>query len=389
MQTPETLHPRPANDILLVANWKSDVGYAWWLMENFWVQISQVFAQGAGGCHLMYPEITQVPDAVAHARIVLHELDDRHVSPRQLLRLFRLIRGHRIKFIYLTDRPYFAWQYALLRLFGVRKIAVHDHTPGERAAARGIARLIKRVKHALPLFTADAYIATTPYVRNRHLAAGCIPPRKSYLVANGIVPIGRDPALASYCHDLFEIPPGACIVFTSGRASPIKQIDFIIRCAAKLIKDEGHDVYFVYCGDGPQLAALMELATACGLQRRFIFAGVRSDVRLLVQSCHIGIQASKGEVGYSLSILEYMSGGLATVVSDHPSVCGAIQDGDTGLVYRADELASACAALRRLILDTQLRERLGRQAMQAVEADYNLANTNAQLRSVIREICAL
>lgn len=32
-----------ASHILLVANWESDVGYAWWLMENFWATIAQYY----------------------------------------------------------------------------------------------------------------------------------------------------------------------------------------------------------------------------------------------------------------------------------------------------------------------------------------------------------
>ena len=30
-------------NILLVGNWSSDTGYAWWLMETFWVAIARKF----------------------------------------------------------------------------------------------------------------------------------------------------------------------------------------------------------------------------------------------------------------------------------------------------------------------------------------------------------
>lgn len=320
------------------------------------------------------------------APLIVHQLDYAGKSLPDLWRLIAFIRTHNIKFIYLTDKPFFCAKYGALRLAGVKRIVVHDHTPGERTVPQGAKLKLKVLRNRLTLFTADAYIAVSRLMRNRHIESECVPGHRSYLVVNGIVPIDRDASLADYCSKEFKTPNGAVVVFTSGRASPYKQIDFIIRCAARLIHELHYDVFFLYCGDGPDLANLVELAKALSLEDRFIFAGKRNDVRQIAQSCHIGMQASKGE-GFSLSILEYMSAGLATVVPDSPSVCQAISDGRTGLLYRADDIESACQTIGRLIGDPDLRQRLGSAAMQTVHAQYNLAATNIQLRSVIEELC--
>ena len=77
-------------------------------------------------------------------------------------------------------------------------------------------------------------------------------------------------------------------------------------------------------------------------------------MRSLLSSCDIGIQGSKGEVGYSLSILEFMSAGLATLVPDRPSTTLATAHMVTGLVYRPEDVPSAASHIERLIDDTEL-----------------------------------
>lgn len=377
-------------NILFVANWKSDVGYAWWLMENFWVQLSKLAQQKNVKSHLIYPEITRIPDPIKTSAIQVHQLDYEDNSIPGLLHLVRFILAHKIKCIYFSDKSYLSLKYLLLRCFGVQKIIVHDHTPGVRTVPVGLRRFVKEKVHALPLITADALIAVTYYVQERHLRSNCIPRRKSYVAQNGIVPIGRNPEYRHYCHDIFGIPHNATVVFTSGRASRYKQIDFIIECANILINEDNiNDLYFIYCGDGPDFNNLQNLVYSCRLQVRFIFAGNRSDVRQIAQSCHIGIQASKGEVGYSLSILEYMSAGLATLAPDNPSVCASITHEVTGLIYKENNISSACDNLRRVIRDLPYRETLGRMAMHEIMHNYNLEKTNRQLENAVSSACDL
>lgn len=374
-------------NFLLVANWKSDVGYAWWLMENFWVQLSILAQRKRSESHLIFPKITSIPQAINTAAIHVHQLDYEDNSPAGLVRLAVFVASHRIRYVYLSDKSFLSIKHLLLRCLGVRRIIVHDHSPGQRTVPVGIKRLAKKALHALPLLTADAFIATTSYVQERHLRSVCIPPRKSYVAQNGIMPIGRNREYQNYCSAEFGIPNDATIIFTSGRADRYKQIDFVIECANVLINSwKISDLYFIYCGDGPDFNDLVALANSYQLKKKFIFAGNRPDVRLIVQACHIGIQASQGEVGYSLSILEYMSAGLATLVPDNPSVCASIKHNVSGLVYEENDIISACEAIRTLAQNTLHRENLGRTAMLEVERNYNLQQTNRELVAAVDRV---
>lgn len=370
--------------ILLVANWESGVGYAWWLMENFWAEIARHYVARGHRCFVVFPKISEIPALLKESQVRFLEHDFADTRPASVARLIRLIRQHRIRYTYLTDKPITDARYALLRLAGIVRIVVHNHSPGDYSYPVGIKRLAKTAFHKLPWINADHVIGATPFVRERLIQTACIPPERCSYAKNGISHIGRDPALRFYCHAELNLPQNATIVFSAGRATYYKGIDFIIRCATLIAEKPAHrNVFFVYCGDGPDLPEFRGLARRLGVENRFVFAGRRGDVDRLVQSCHIGIQASFGEVGYSLSILEYMSAGLATLVPDRPSTRLATVNDVTGVLFAPNDVGSACRQLERLLSRHDLRARLARNAMNAVSRDYRLSDTNRALISIL------
>lgn len=137
-------------NILLVENWKSDVGYSWWLMENFWVQISRLAEQANKQSYLIYPVLSDLPNSVQSSAIISSEIDYSDNSLRGFIRLIKFIKANNIGCIYLTDKPYISTRYLLFRLFGVNKIIVHDHTPGRRDRPAGLKKLLNRSISSLP-----------------------------------------------------------------------------------------------------------------------------------------------------------------------------------------------------------------------------------------------
>lgn len=373
-------------NILLVGNWESDVGYAWWLMENYWVRIAGHFAERGARSFLIYPKVGKLPPAIAESSIEVHELPWPDKRKWRHDALLAFVREHAIRNIYLSDAPDMSPMYARLRIAGVRRIVVHDHTPGDRPAARGLRRLVKTLYKRLPWLGADRYIATTEFVRRRFIETACLPPGKCAVAPNGIVPFERSGADREYARRVFDIPPGRVVVVTTGRAAFYKGIDFFIDCAEQLVHGEGLDsLHFLFCGDGPDMAAFQALVARYGLQSHFTFAGRREDVKPILLSCDIGFHASKGEVGYSLSILEYMSAGLATIVPDRPSTSGATRHGETGLVYAAENREAACAAIRQC-LDADFRQALGNAAAEAVQIQFSLEGANQALLRILEEV---
>ncbi len=366
----------PNGNILLVANYASDVGYAWWLMENFWSEIARHFESKNIKCYLIYPKINLIPERISTAPIELLEIDFKDRSAQNILKLKDLIQSANIHNVYLTDRESFDLLYFKMRLWGVRKIINHDHTPGERPPARPIIATIKNIIHRLGFISCDHYIGVSKFVRDRLISNSCVPEKKSSFVLNGIIPVEKKDACRNHANIEFSIPSGSIIIATTGRAVFYKGIDFIIKCANEIIHTHNIDnAYFLYCGDGPNMPDFKQLTQEYNLQEKFIFAGQRNDVKCLLQSCDIGIQASKGEA-FSLSILEYLSAGLPTLV---PDICGnaeAVSSNINGYVYAAENVNAAVNLLLGLIKDEQLRIKLGAAAVKSVENKFNIDKTN-------------
>lgn len=380
-----SLRMQAKGNILFVANYESDVGYAWWLMENYWVEISKFFYKRNRLCFLIYPKITKLPKNILDSpiHVLEHDFSDRSKHGRERLR--RIISDNNISSIYLTDRKYYDIFYLLLRLWGVKVIINHDHSPGERTPVPVYKNIFKKLIHSFEIFSCDYYIGVSKFVYNRFINCGCIPSSKCFYVLNGIVPIEINDQFRFYAHEKFNIPKDAIILVTTGRATFYKGIDFLIRCANLLINESKEDnLYFIHCGDGPDLITFKQMVKDYNLNNRFIFAGRRSDVPEILQSCDIGIQASKGEA-FSLSILEYMSAGLATMVPDHCGNSEAINHGVNGLLYKPEDVQSLMGHLKNIIRDRDLRSKIGSSAGQTVREKFSINKCNIELIKIVSD----
>jgi glycosyltransferase involved in cell wall biosynthesis len=367
--------------LLLVANYDSDVGYAWWLMESFWVALADRYAPGADVV-LAYPSISKVPAAIASAPMELAVCDYSKRSFGELLAQWRLIVSRRARVMYLTDAPSLSWRYALYRLGGVRRIIVHDHTPGRRTPPGRLALAVKKLLHRLPLLPADAMIGVTPYVSRRHREVVGFPADRCFVAENGIPEATSTERLG--VHTAFGIPASRRVLVAVGRANHVKGITVVLEAMAKLVHQQGRrDVHFLFCGDGPHLGDFKVRATALGITEFVTFAGRQHDIMPILRGCDMAIHASSAEVGYSLSILECMQARLPLVVSDDESVAGASEHGLTALVFRTGDADSAASALTRLLDEPALAIRLAEAAADRVVNHYSLERTRTRLLQAV------
>lgn len=376
----------PEGNILLVANWESNVGYAWWLMENFWTTISGHFEQQGKHCYLIYPKITQIPESIATSDVRIEELNFRSQTRKNRSALRQLIKSNDIRYIYLSDSPSYSLFYIRLRLWGIKKIVVHEHSPGERTPPSSWRKSLKMAIQRMPWITADHFIAVTDFVYRRFIEVSCIPPGKCSIALNGIQPVDLESSDTEYAYRELDIPLTRQIVVTTGRASSYKGIEFFIECAAELVnKQELHQLHFLFCGDGPDIELFRTLVKRLDIGDHFTFAGQRTDVRQILPSCHIGFHAAAGEVGYSLSILEYMSAGLVTIVPDRPSTSLATRHMQTGLLYTPQDVRSATEAIK-IALEPGVASRLRENAIFDVKDRFTIEKTNEQLIEILNPV---
>jgi glycosyltransferase involved in cell wall biosynthesis len=351
-------------------------------MENFWSLIAADVASQGRECILAYPQVRTIPDIIRNSSIEVIEFPFHCRSWQDIWKGLSLIRRYNVRSIYLTDWPYLHWVYLLWRLAGVRRIVMHDHTPGDRPALHGIQATLKDTLHALGVVSATAYIAVSSYIGTRLRANARVPANRCTVVTNGIRMIERTHSNRAAVRAGLGVPDDAVLIALVSRATYYKGLDFAVRCIANLlVAPSGRRcVYAVHCGDGPDIDAFVALTRETQTDANFFFLGRRDDVKDILCAADIGFHPSHGEA-MSLAVLEFMSAGLAVLASDLPSVCTAIRPNVDGLTYRHGSIDDATRELARLIDDAALRNRLGAAATVACREKYSLETMNATFRA--------
>lgn len=364
------------SSLLLVANYTSDVGYAWWLMESFWVVLAEHY-HGVLHVVLAYPEINHLPPAISKAPLEPVEQNFFGGGLAELVQQCRFIRRYAVRAIYFSDRSIWSWRYLFYRMCGVRLIITHDHTPGMRTVPTGPKAWLKSLLHRMPFFTVDGAIGATEFVRRRLIDVARVPAKKCFAAPNGL-PLADGATVAADLYSIFNIPANRKIMIMTGRANRYKGILFILDAMVNLDIEIRNNLHFLFVGDGPDLQLFKQRTLELALDKHCSFPGRRNDIAALLQGADFAVHASRGEVGYSLSILEYMQAGLPVIVSDNPSVCGAIEDQITGLIYQENSLDDAASAITKLVQDSQLCQKLGAQAKIFVRR-FTIAQTHEGL----------
>ncbi len=373
-------------NLLMVSNYPSDTAYAWWLMEHFWKTQAELFEQAGQKTFLAYPKITVLSKTIKNSPTIPVELTIPWHSKEKKRQIKEFIATNNIRCIYFTDQPYFSNQYAEMKLMGIKRIVVHDHTPGDRKAVSGIKGFLKLLKHSLPWYTADWVLCVSELMRQRNLTNIRIPKNKCIVVQNGIEHVTCNDNQYNSVRDTLGVGQNTRLVITTGRAHPYKRFDFIIECARSIRQNKPElDIVFMLVGDGPAMLELKNTVKRYNLEYNVRLLGLRNDVRNILCVSDIALHAALGE-GFSLSIIEYMSAGLPVLVPDIPSVSQAIDHGGTGYIYPANDIAEVTNYIFELVNNEDLRKTMSNAARLKANAEFNLERCTSEFINAVKSI---
>lgn len=180
---------------------------------------------------------------------------------------------------------------------------------------------------------------------------------------------------------LEELGGGAApLVLTAARLDEQKGHDVLLRAAAAL-----PGAHFVLAGDGPLRGALEAEAARLGVAERVRFLGRREDVPQLLAACDVFALPSLYE-GSSLAVLEAMAARRAVVSSAIGGTAELITDDEDGLLVPPNDAEALTAALRRLLDDAALRERLAARARQRAEGEFGSAAMGQRMEGIYAEL---
>lgn len=171
-----------------------------------------------------------------------------------------------------------------------------------------------------------------------------------------------------------------------GRLKRYKRVDLVLEAVARLAA-EGIDVQLLVGGEGDQADALRARARGLGVEGRVQFLGFVGEERKreLLRETWVHVLTSPKE-GWGISNLEAAACGTPSVASDSPGLRESVVAGRTGLLVPHGEVPALVGALRTLLTDAPLRERLGRQAREFAEGfswDASAVAVEAYLDKVV------
>ncbi|MEI9951388.1 MAG: glycosyltransferase family 4 protein [Pseudomonadota bacterium] len=167
-------------------------------------------------------------------------------------------------------------------------------------------------------------------------------------------------------------PGGTPVVLVGTRMLWDKGLGELI-VAAKALRAEGLQFRLLFAGapDAKNPACIPEQQLLAWQNEGVIeWLGMRGDMPQLLAQCHIACLPSYRE-GLPVFLAEAAASGRPSVTTDVPGCRTAVLHEQTGLLVPVRESAGLADALRRLLLEPELRARLGRQARAFAEENLS------------------
>ena len=235
---------------------------------------------------------------------------------------------------------------------------------------------------------ADHIIAVSPATRDNLTEAG-ISPKKITVVMNGVAPVPRTSLeeQAALRGEL-DIPAGACVFGILARLEDYKGHLYLVH-AAKLLKDRGYSNFRVLiAGTGTFEEEVRRAVVEMGVEDVVQMLGFRSDVAALLNILDVQLNASYGTEATSMALLEGMSLGLPSVVSDYGGNPWVVSHGENGLVFPSRNSEALAEAMADLIDRPEKRAAMGQKALERFETQFTgqvfARNTEQIYRNILK-----
>jgi glycosyltransferase involved in cell wall biosynthesis len=211
----------------------------------------------------------------------------------------------------------------------------------------------------------DRYIAVSHAIAGQLCGPFRVPARKVQVVHNS-VPRPRTDASRGE-NGAADLPDsrGRPMVLTVARLDAQKGHTVLLEAISRI-----PEATFVLAGDGPERATLEAKVRASGIADRIVFLGHRTDIPRLLGRCDLFVLPSLYE-GFPLAIQEAMAAGRPVIASAVGGVPEAVRDGVTGLLVPPSDPAALADAIRRLLADPALAQRMGAAGRVRAEQEFS------------------
>jgi glycosyltransferase involved in cell wall biosynthesis len=226
----------------------------------------------------------------------------------------------------------------------------------------------------------DRFVCVSEDARPGFLRAG-VPPAKLVVVRNGIR--HREPRRGrAAVRSGLGLGARDRVVLTVGRLAEQKGHRSLCR-AVPAILERVPNARFLWAGDGPLEGELRALACRLGVDETVRFLGRRDDVPDLLGAADLFVLPSLFE-GLPLAVLEAMAAGLPVVATRAGGTAEVVDDGVTGHLVPAGDVAALADAVADLLRHPARARAWGRAGRARFEREFHAGRMARETAEVYR-----
>ena len=175
------------------------------------------------------------------------------------------------------------------------------------------------------------------------------------------------------------------VVVHASNFRPVKRVGVVVEVFRRVRKRVG--ARLVLIGDGPDREDIERRVAASGLERDVEFVGEQHDVVPWLSAADLFLLPSQQE-SFGLAALEAMACGVPVVASRVGGLAEVVDEGQTGYLSAPDDLDGMTERALEVLLDAELRDRIGRSAAARVRERFCADAIVPQYEQCYRDVLA-
>lgn len=178
------------------------------------------------------------------------------------------------------------------------------------------------------------------------------------------------------------VEPDEVMILHSSNLRPVKRIDHLLECLARV---QPRDKFKLVILAGGSFAAFEEDGRQLGILDRIVVRENVLEIEEYLQAADMTLYTSESE-SFCLSILEAMFFGCPGVATSVGGIPEVVADGETGLLVPFGDIGALAQAVQKLVLDSELRLRLGAAARVQAQQKFSAEAIIPQYERLYRRL---
>jgi glycosyltransferase involved in cell wall biosynthesis len=183
----------------------------------------------------------------------------------------------------------------------------------------------------------------------------------------------------------FNISGDDIVAITVASLAPHKGHKVLID-AMKIVSSDCRRLRLLIVGDGPLRNDLLSYTEELQLSSLILFAGQRTDVYSLLRLSDVFVLPSLEREGLGIALIEAMASGLPVIGTRLGGIPEVIEEGVTGLLCVPGDSIELADAMKKLISDSTLREKMGHAGRKIYEEKFTVEGMIRNIESLYEKL---